>query len=142
MNPVTQQRRDRGRHGFTFMEIIVSTALLATLLALIGRSTVAAEHGWRRIEQRAIALRSVENLLEEAVAAPWEEITDAELTKLALPPALVERWPRATIAASVTELDDPVPAKRVTLRLTTGQGPRERPMTLTTWVYRTAEGEP
>jgi hypothetical protein len=89
------------------------------------------------VDERAEALRTVENLLEQFLAKSWDAIDQDGIRALPLPPEIIERWPQAVIDGSVTEVNDPVPGKRVTLSLRTGAPGDLRPATLTTWIYRT-----
>jgi prepilin-type N-terminal cleavage/methylation domain-containing protein len=133
--------RRPSRRGFTFLEIAVCAALLAALLALVGKAIVAVELGMRRVDERAEAMRTIENLLEQFLSEPWEAIDDRNLRALSLPAALSERWPRAKLVGSVTDVEDPVPGKRVTLSLDPGQRSHERPVAVTTWIYQAPGGE-
>ncbi len=131
-------RRPR-RAGFTMLELAICAAMLATLLALIGKAITAAELGLRRVDDQGEAMRTVENLLEQFLAKSWDAIDQNSIRALPLPPELIERWPQAVLDGSVTEVSDPAQGKRVTLSLHTGAPGDSRPATLTTWIYRTSQ---
>jgi prepilin-type N-terminal cleavage/methylation domain-containing protein len=131
----TQSRR----RAFTLLELAVAAALLAVLLTMITKAFAAVERNMRRTDERAQALRTVENLLEELTLASWNEINDDGIGQLKLPDDLLRRWPQAKLVGEVVDDAEPVAAKRVTLSVQP-QGPvRERSVTLTTWVYRAPE---
>jgi prepilin-type N-terminal cleavage/methylation domain-containing protein len=123
------------RRGFTLLEVAASAAMLAALLAVVGKAIVAVEISARRAEEHAEALRVVDNLLEQFLAAPWDAIDADGMGRLALPGFVKDRWPLALVSGVVKQADEPVPAKRVSLTLETG-GPRSRKVTMTTWIYR------
>jgi len=125
----------RGRLGFTLVEIAVCAAMLAAMLALVGQSIVAVEVGARRADAHAEALRVVDNLLEQFLAAPWDAIDQEGIASLTLPSYVTARWPAARVNGSVESAAEPVPAKRISLTLTPGTA-GNRPVTMTTWIYR------
>jgi prepilin-type N-terminal cleavage/methylation domain-containing protein len=124
------------RRGFTFVEVIAAAAMLAILLALAGQILVQARRNSRIAEHRALALRTVENGLEELTARPWNEIDDDAVTQLALPQPLARRWPQAKFSGSVEELADPAPSKRLSLRLDLTSNQPALAAKLTTWIFR------
>jgi type II secretory pathway pseudopilin PulG len=128
----------RRRRGFTLLEIAASAAMLAALLAVVGQAIVAVEASARRADEHAEALRVVDNLLEQFLAAPWDAIDADGVGRLALPNYVQDRWPKARLSGVVEPLDEPVRAKRVSLTLDTG-GARNRKVTMTTWIYRAPE---
>jgi prepilin-type N-terminal cleavage/methylation domain-containing protein len=124
------------RHGFTFIEVIAAAAMLAALFALASQMLVQAQRHSRVVEQRALALRTVENGLEELTARPWDEINNGAITRLALPQPLARQWPQARFSGSVEELADPAPTKRLSLQLALTPNQPALSAKLTTWIYR------
>jgi hypothetical protein len=96
---------------------------------------VAVEVSARRADDHAEALRVTDNLLEELLAAPWVAIDAEAIAGLPLPASIQQRWPAARVTGAVEEIDEPVPAKRVSLTLSPG-GANGRSVTMTTWIYR------
>ena len=127
------------RRGFTFIEVIAAAAMLAVLFTLAGQMLVQARRHSRVAEQRALALRTVENGLEELTARPWDEINDGAIAKLALSQPLARQWPQAKFSGSVEELADPAPAKRLSLQLALTPNQPALSAKLTTWIYRTPQ---
>jgi type II secretory pathway pseudopilin PulG len=128
------------RRAFTVLEITVCAAMLAVLLSVLAATLGAVRQHARRLDERAVAMRTLENLMEAATVGPWESIDDERVGSLALPAAMQTRWPRAQLTARVVATDDPAPAKRVTLSLAIAdQNARRQPLTLTTWIYQSPE---
>jgi prepilin-type N-terminal cleavage/methylation domain-containing protein len=127
--------KGRRRSGFTLLEIAVSAAMLAVLLLVVGKTIVAVEVSARRADEHAESLRVVDNLLEQLLAAPWDAIDAGAIGRLTLPEYVQTRWPAARVSGSVQNVDEPVPAKRVSLTLSP-RGADGRSMTMTTWIYQ------
>ena len=117
------------------MEIAVAAALLTVLLLVITQTMSAVERHLQRTDQRAHAMRSVENMMEQVTTANWNDVNEERLTELRVPKEILAYWPKATVEGSVAEEDAPVRAKRITLILKPGGVVRDRPLTLTTWLY-------
>lgn len=136
--PATHSTSDRRRRrrGFTFLEVIVATAMLAVLLAMVGQLIVLTKRHAVAAEQQTIALRAVENCLEQITNLPWEEINDASIASLKLSEDVHERWPQAKFTGAVTSSAEPVAAKQISLELSLSPAGRTPSARLTTWVYR------
>ena len=124
------------RRGFTFIEVIAAAAMVAVLFTLAGQMLVQARRHSRVAEQRALALRIVENGLEAMTARPWNEINDDAIATLALSQPLASQWPQAKFSGLVEELTDPAPAKRLSLQLALTPNQPALSAKLTTWIYR------
>ena len=122
--------------GFTFLEVVIATAMLSVLLATVGQLVVLVKRNARAAEHHAIALRSVENCLEEITNLPWDEIDDVAISTVQLSDEAQRRWPRAKLAGSVSSSSEPVEAKKISLRLSPNPDVRAPSVALTTWVYR------
>ena len=85
-----------------------------------------------------LALRTLENLLEEVTQAEWDDI-DERIAALKLPAGLLRSWPDARLSGDVREQNEPVPGKRITLSLQPRIAVRERVLTITTWIFRSAK---
>jgi prepilin-type N-terminal cleavage/methylation domain-containing protein len=127
------------RAAFTLVELAVTTALLGVLLTVITQSMAAVERHMRRTDERTQFLRIVENLMEEVTLGEWDEIDEGRIKTLTLPEDARRRWPNAELTGEVVAETEPAAAKRVTLSLRRSPGPRERPVTLTAWVYQAPE---
>jgi type II secretory pathway pseudopilin PulG len=115
------------RAGFLLGELLITVILLAVAMTVAVRLV-----GWVALEQRAAerrerALMEASNLLERLAAA-----------RAALSPAAQQALPGAELKVEVTEVDSPLPAKRlrVQVRWRDRSGGFEAPIRLTTWVYR------
>jgi len=139
-----QTRRLAARRGSMLLEVIVSAALLAVLLTIINQVVVQLHRQTRLVDRHLLAQQTLENLLEDAVGFPWSSLTSDRLAKLELPELTREKLPDAMLSAEVSEEEDPVLAKRVTLRLSwrSASGKPRPPLVLTTWVYKQMEAQP
>ena len=138
MAPLHKTRATR-RPGMSILEVSAGAAMLAVLLTLLAQMFVQVRQHSRRAEERAAMLRVVENLMEECTAAPWADIDADAVAALPLPEEVRRRWPQARLDGRVAESSDRAAAKRITLTLAPGPDSRERPVTLTTWVFKSAE---
>jgi Tfp pilus assembly protein PilV len=125
------------RAGFLLGELLISVIVLAVAMTVAVRLV-----GWVALEQRAAerrerALMEASNLLERLAADRWEELS-AQAARAALSPAAQQALPGAELKVEVTEVDSPLPAKRlrVQVRWRDRSGGFEAPIRLTTWVYR------
>lgn len=132
------------RRGSMLVEVTVSAALLATLLVIINQTVVQLHRQTKLVDRHLLAQQTLENLLEDAVRTPWSALTTDTLANLELPEIALAKIPQAELSGEVTEELVPVPAKRVTLRLNWQgvSGSPQRPMVLTTWVYKQQEVNP
>ena len=129
--------RRHARHwGFTFVEVVIATAMLSVLLATVGQLVVLVKRNARAAEHHAIALQTLENCLEEITNMPWDEIDDTSISSMQLSDEVRRRWPQAKLAGKVTSSSEPAEAKKVSLRLSPNPDVRAPSVALTTWVYR------
>jgi hypothetical protein len=121
------------------VEISAGAAMLAVLLTLLVQMFAHVRNYARRAEDRAAMLRVVENLMEECTAAPWAEIDDDAVAALKLPEEVERRWPQAALTGKIADSADRPAARQVTLTLSPGPQSRQRPVTLTAWVFKSSE---
>jgi Tfp pilus assembly protein PilE len=127
------------RRGTTVVEMTVCFALLVVLVALVGQMFTLSSRQAEATARQAAGLQLLENALEEFTTRPWDEMTTDAIAQIAVPENARRRWPDAQLAGEVVQVDAPVAAKRITLMLEPAERSRQRPVTLTTWVYRMAE---
>lgn len=124
-------KRAPSRKGWLLLEVVVSVGLLAAVLAMVGRASVARAAHQRGLAERAAASLTIENAMERLSAGGYEGLDPETLPEraAAIDPRLV---------AQVEEVSRPVPARRVTLTLTP-EGPRDvgGGLVLTAWFYPT-----
>ena len=123
------------------LEIVVSCVVLAALLAVVGQMLVLVNHQTRLADRRFVARQELENLLEEFTAGSWEEITTSDINEMTLSETAQKKLPSARLSGEVIEQSDPMPSKRITLRLhwQDFSGSPQKPLTLTGWVFRPQE---
>ena len=137
-------RQPPARRGSMLLEVIVSAAMLGTLLVTINQTLVQLQRQTRFADRQFVAQQTLENLLEEFTQRPWSEMTSASVDKIKLSDFTQAKLPAARLGGEVALQSDPVPAKRITLRLNWQNVPgvEQRPWSLTTWVYRQRETAP
>jgi hypothetical protein len=138
----------------TLFEVCVAAALLTVFVGSAGHVVGAFAVGERTVERRALAQRAVDNLIEELLSATPEQFesllaTAAEnspeqLAAEKLSESVRERLPGSRLSYRVESEAEPLPARRVTLRLdwTTPRGQTARPVRLTGWVFFPERTEP
>ncbi len=125
------------RRGALLFEALGSLVMLSVLLGLIAQMVVKLDQQAGLRANRQHASLTLQNLMERAVARPWDEITRASLAQLAIPEEAAGRLTDAMLTSRVTEETDPVQSKRVTLSLAWSPTPGAEPrsVTLTTFVF-------
>jgi hypothetical protein len=95
-------------------------------------------------DRRTLALETVQNVAEQVGNIPWAELTPETAGRLTVPEAVKAYLPEAKLAATVTDLQEPVAAKRVTIQLTWNapNGLTARPVKLTVWSFQHELGSP
>ena len=142
---LTNRRHPRSpRRGSMLLEAVVSAGLLGTLFVTIGQVVVLLHRQTGLADRHFVAQQTLENPLEQFTHRPWSEITSAQVDQLELPPLALSKLPRAVLRGEVTDESEPVPAKRITLRLGWRNGPEgaSRPLILTAWIYPRPEEQP
>ena len=128
--------------------MLVEVAMSAVMLMIAMTLTVKVL-GWMGIEQRAWdrrqwAAQDASNLMEQATARPFDEVTTTALEELTLSPQALRLLPGAELKADVVE-NDPAGgqgSKRVVvlLRWRDRSGDWDSPIRLTSWIYRGRPG--
>lgn len=126
------------RTGVTLIETVVAAAILSILFSVMARFLVRLREVDASAEQRQIALRTVENLMERGVAGVRRT---GALPALALPPEVLERLRDGQLAVDIGPRDAAGFAA-VTLKLswTNRAGARTEPVGLTAWMPLASAG--
>jgi Tfp pilus assembly protein PilE len=130
----------KSKRGITIVEITAAAAMLAVLLATSAQVMRSLATRQEAAARRAMALQTVEAVLEEFSNRPWDELTPATAGQVTLPEVATMHLPGASVAATVADVTDPVAAKRLAIELqwNSPTGQPARPVQLTTWVYADA----
>jgi hypothetical protein len=125
------------RRGVILIEVIVACGLAAVLLAICVQVLTLMAVERRAVERRAIALQEAANLIEQATAIPFDQLTPQKLKGFSIDPALAAILPDAKAELSTDDEHEPLRAKRVAVAISwRGAGRRrEMPVRLTTWVF-------
>ena len=110
--------------------------LLVVLLAVAAKQR-------HEMRWRAVATREVANVVERAMALPWEETTDGQLAKLELPVSRRDALPDATLTFELTNVDAPRPAKRLraAIQYRNTAGTMVDPIALVAWKFEPGGSE-
>ena len=131
------RRGGRRRGGYTLVELAMSLLVLLAAMGVTVRVLGAVGKDRRAADRRQWAVQAVGNVMERVTAEPFEKVTDGEAKKIADRAGASDLLPGAAWEVAVVEVKEPVPGKRVTLRLRwkeTGVG-LSGPVRLTAWVY-------
>ena len=129
-------RHPRRSPAFTLLEVIVVSGLLAAVLGIAAQMLATVRRQAQAADHQAIAMRTLENGLEQLTSLPGQELEASEITSDLLSEQFRNHWPQAKLVGDVRATDQPLPAKQITLELTLSSLPRARAARLTTWTYR------
>jgi hypothetical protein len=121
----------------SLLEITIAAALLAALMTVSVQMIRALGSQQRSVERRALAIRTVQALVEQISNTPWEELTTASVERIEIPSMVSGHLPNPVLTIAVNEERDLVAAKRVTIELQWSgpSGQPAGPARLTTWVF-------
>lgn len=129
------------RAGFTLLEMFVAAVVFGTALVTFLPMMQSVGFQQRLTDQRLLALREAENLLEQLAPRKWSELTTEELAKLSLSESVKSRLPQAVLKVDVNEPAEPAASKRVAVQLSwtprSGQAPQS--VRLAGWFFDTKE---
>jgi type II secretory pathway pseudopilin PulG len=142
-SPPISVRPRRRRDGFSLLEMFVAAVVFGTVLLTFLPLMKSVGTQQRLTDQRLLALREANNLLEQLTQRNWNQLTTSELQKLALPDDVKARLPQGKLHVTLDEPAEQPPAKRVSVRVSwiprTGQAAQS--VQLAAWFYST-EGQP
>ena len=125
------------------VEIIVSAAMLGTLLIIINQMVVSLHKQSAALDKHRFAQVTLVNLLEEFTAGEWSEISAESIPQLSLSNLARSKLHQVALEGDVQLEQAPVPAKRVHLRINwKGESGVAQSLRLATWVFPSAESEP
>lgn len=126
------------RRGSMFLEACVAICLLAA--AMVGASQIlaVAARQQRALDQSALATREAANLMEHAVARPWESITPEALASLSLSAEAARRLPQCELRIDVTAAEPAPAAKQVVVHISwlDHAGQRVEGVRLAAWKHK------
>ena len=129
------------RAGFTLFEMFVAAVVFGTALVTFLPMMQSVGNQQRFTEQRLLALREAEGLLEQLASRSWSELTKDALSSQTLSDEAKTRLPQPTLKLDVTEPAEPAGSKRLTVHVSwtprSGQAPQS--VKLSVWVFRTEE---
>ena len=131
------------RAGFSLLEIFVAVVVFGTVLMTFLPLMQSVGQQQRMTDQRLLALRETNNVLEQLAQRQWKELTTEELAKLTLPDDVKSRLPQAAMQIDVSESAEQPTSKRVAVKLswTPRSSQAAQSVTLFAWFFQT-EGQP
>lgn len=131
------------RAGFSLLEMFVAVVVFGTALLTFLPMIQSVGNQQRFTEQRLLALREAENLLEQLAPRPWSELTKETLASQTLSDEAKSRLPQPTLKLDVAEPAEPAGSKRVTVHLSwlPRSGQAAQSVQLSAWFFR-AEDQP
>jgi hypothetical protein len=124
-----------------FLEVCVALLILAAAMVAIAQLLVLAAQQRRAVDRQRVATREVANLMEQAMALPWEQLSEEGLRDLQLSEVSQLRLPEARANLQVMVEEGPPLGKRVTVQVDwrNRAGLRPQPVELSAWRFRPNE---
>jgi hypothetical protein len=131
------------RTGFTVTEIALALGALATVAVIVAQLATWSLAERIRTDARLDAVEAATNLLEEARARPWGELTAEWAEAQRLPDHLAQRWREGRLSVRVEPEPERPQVKRVTVEVRCGSFGPDRPVMLSAlFAARAAGGGP
>ena len=130
-----------GRAGFTLFEMFVAAALFGTALVTFLPLIQSVSQQQRFTEQRLLALREADGLLERLASGTWNELTKDLLRSQILSDEAKARLPHPELVFDLIEPAEPPGSKKLTVHVswTPRSGQAAQSVQLSAWVFRTEE---
>ena len=131
------------RAGFSLLEMFVAAVVFGTVLMTFLPLMKSVGTQQRMTDQRLLALREANNILEQLSQRKWNEITADEVGKVKLPEDVKSRLPQAELQIDLSEPAEQPSSKRVAVKLSwmPRSGQAAQSVQLATWFFQT-EGQP
>jgi hypothetical protein len=131
------------RPGSTLTEVALALGALASVAVIVAQLATWSLAERIRTDARLEAVEVATNLLEEARARPWDELTAEWAADQRLPDHLAERWPEGRLAVRVEPEPERPQVKRVTVEVRCRGVGSEQPVTISAlFAARAAGGGP
>lgn len=138
---VTRLHGERGRSGYSLLELVVAMILLATVMTIVVPTL-----SWMSVQnrlalQRQEALQEMHNLMDGLTTRSYQDLTPAAATKIELSPELKRQLPGSKLQIQIEETPgektEPI-RKRIHMELSWNQrnGQPLAPLRLTAWVHQ------
>jgi hypothetical protein len=133
----------RARRGTSTLEVVVAIALLAAATTLVGGFVHQVKAGLRDRELSSRCNWELMNARERIGSWPVGQITLEQIQQISISKSLTDRVASAHLAATIQQIEKPVPAKQVTLAIECElDGQTVQPSVVTFWVPVSTEGNP
>lgn len=110
------------RRGLATVEVLAAIAILSIILGLAAKMSVAISSHRKTIEQHRVSLDAKTNLMNYAMALPYDLLSESELESLAVELGPTSgKWDVSVVDVQVESLSRPGQAKRISIDLDVGQ---------------------
>ena len=127
--------RSKRRSGFSYVELLASVIVIAILMAVTSQMMTLVMVRMASTQRRMSALEAASNVLEVVASQPYDSIDESSL-ELPVVRQLVDQslsdW---KVELLVDVEDQPIPSKRIDVRMVLAAKPNHRPLVLSTWKY-------
>lgn len=129
------------RAGFSLLEMFVAVIVFGTVLVTFLPMMQSVGFQQRQTDERLLALREAENLLEKLAPRPWSELTTESLASQSLSDEAKSRLPQAALKMELTEPAEPPSSKRVSVQVSwlPRPGQAAQSVRLSAWFFRSGE---
>lgn len=138
----THAKQRSRRSGTMLVEIVVSAAMLGSLLIIINQMVVRLHKQTAALDNHRFAQVTLDNLLEQFTSQEWEGIETESISRLPLSELAQAKLYNVALEGDVELEIESVPAKRVRLQLTwQGESGVTQKLSLATWIFQSPEDE-
>ncbi len=126
------------RRGFSLIELVTATVMLAVLIVVSVRMLAATAAGDRAAWQRQAAWQEAANLMERIDAIPWDQVDQTHLDQLALPERLRQSLPGGNLQVQFETPPEKPDVKQITVTISWGGTDTKPPKKarLSMWKYK------
>jgi prepilin-type N-terminal cleavage/methylation domain-containing protein len=134
---VPRPRGTRSRLGFTLLELIAASVVLAAAGVMTAQVVVWSRAAARVADEERLAWQEASNCLELLTAEGYEAVTPRRAAECRLSDVASAGISAGQLVVTVTALDEPLPSKRITAEVAweLGDAQTQRTVRLTTVLY-------
>jgi type II secretory pathway pseudopilin PulG len=127
--------RSKRRSGFSYVELLASVTVITIMMAVTAQMMTLVMVRMASTQRRTSALEAASNVLELVAAQPYDSIDEASLELPVIRELVDQSLSDWEVALGVDVQDQPMPTKRIDVRLVHAAKPNSRPLVLSTWKH-------
>ena len=135
-------KRCRSRHsGLSAAEMVIAMAVAVSAMVCISQLMAVTARQNRALEQGAVAVREVGNVMEDLMSRPWDALTPGNPPSIELSQECRDLLPDVQLSVEISSKEEVSGAKRISLGIDwlATEKKRREPVRLVAW--RTQERE-